>query len=60
MLAACPPQLPHVSGGINQTLPRVSYIKAIDVWMIVCLVFVFCALLEYAFVNAVDVLSVVR
>ncbi|XP_013380619.1 glycine receptor subunit alpha-2-like [Lingula anatina] len=36
---------------IRQTLPRVSYIKSIDVWMSTCLFFVFLALLEFAFVN---------
>ncbi|XP_021348248.1 glycine receptor subunit alpha-3-like isoform X2 [Mizuhopecten yessoensis] len=39
------------SSGARATLPRVSYVKAIDVWMSMCLIFVFSALIEFAYVN---------
>ncbi|NP_001191519.1 GluClAc1 precursor [Aplysia californica] len=36
---------------VQSQLPKVSYIKAIDVWVVNSLIFVFAALLEFAYVN---------
>ncbi|KAE9417957.1 hypothetical protein Angca_007342 [Angiostrongylus cantonensis] len=40
-----------ISTGVRQSLPRISYVKSIDVYLVMCFVFVFAALLEYAAVN---------
>ena len=40
-----------ISTGMRSSLPRISYVKAIDIYLVVCFVFVFTALLEYAVVN---------
>ncbi|XP_077979483.1 glycine receptor subunit alpha-2-like [Glandiceps talaboti] len=42
--------LTTLTSGARANLPRVSYIKAIDIWMFSCSFFVFAALLEFAFV----------
>ena len=36
---------------LNDQISRVAYIKFVDVWFLVCTVFIFASLLEFAFVN---------
>ena len=40
-----------ISTGVRSSLPRISYVKAIDIYLVMCFVFVFAALMEYAAVN---------
>ena len=40
--------------GSKASIPQVHYPKAIDIWMSMCMLFVFVSLVEYAFVNALS------
>jgi hypothetical protein len=40
-----------ISGSARAGLPRVSYVKAIDWYLLICLLFVFGAMLEYTLVS---------
>ena len=41
-------------GGVNAALPKISYMKSIDVYLSVCFFMVFGALIEYACVGYTD------
>ncbi|XP_076029341.1 glycine receptor subunit alpha-2-like [Oratosquilla oratoria] len=43
--------LTTLASGVRQQLPPVSYVKAIDVWVGMCMIMVFGALLEFTLVN---------
>ncbi|KAL7043633.1 hypothetical protein ACKWTF_001603 [Chironomus riparius] len=40
-----------LSSSQNKPLPKVSYIKFSEIWFIVCALFIFASLVEFAFVN---------
>lgn len=40
--------------GSVAAIPPVSYVKALDIWMAICLLFVFMAFLEYPFVYVLE------
>ncbi|XP_077979472.1 glycine receptor subunit alpha-2-like [Glandiceps talaboti] len=46
--------LTTLTSGTRVNLPKVAYVKAIDIWMFTCSFFVFAALLEFAIVMYLD------
>ncbi|KAF2366080.1 Neurotransmitter-gated ion-channel [Trinorchestia longiramus] len=44
--------LTTLSSGVRQSLPKVSYIKAVDVWLGMCMIMIFGVLIEFTAVNS--------
>ncbi|XP_063916296.1 pH-sensitive chloride channel 2-like [Zophobas morio] len=42
-----------LNGGVNKNLPKVSYIKASEIWFLACACFIFLSMAEFAFVNVI-------
>ncbi|XP_030757795.1 gamma-aminobutyric acid receptor subunit beta-like [Sitophilus oryzae] len=42
-----------LNGGLTKNLPKVSYIKASEIWFLGCSTFIFCSMAEFAFVNVI-------
>lgn len=38
---------------VENSLPKVSYIKASEIWFLGCTIFLFAAMVEFAFVNTI-------
>ncbi|XP_008047109.1 gamma-aminobutyric acid receptor subunit theta [Carlito syrichta] len=43
--------LTSIDSSTREKLPHISYVKAVDVYILVCLFFVFLSLLEYVYIN---------
>ena len=42
-----------LSRNIGDELPKLSYLKAVEIWFFVCIAFIFLSLVEFAFVNII-------
>ncbi|XP_018575137.1 glycine receptor subunit alpha-2 isoform X2 [Anoplophora glabripennis] len=42
-----------LNGGLSKNLPKVSYIKASEIWFLGCATFIFLSIAEFAFVNVI-------
>ena len=39
-------------GGVRESVPKVSYITLLDIWMVMCIFFIFLVLIEFAVVTS--------
>jgi hypothetical protein len=39
-------------GAVRQNVPKVSYISLLDVWMVICILFVFACIVEFTVVSS--------